>query len=111
MRETPTAYTEDERITVSQAESGEQALEMVRGGGLYQVCVMDMRLPGMDGNATILALHALQPSLRFLVHTGSIHYVLPPSLREIGISSGDVFRKPLADMGLLADAVREAANR
>ena len=36
------------------AESGEEAVELVTGGGDFEVCIMDMRLPGMDGNAAIL---------------------------------------------------------
>lgn len=110
VRDNLAAYLEDEGMHVTQAESGEQALERVAEGGEFSVCVMDMRLPGMDGNATILALHALRPELRFLVHTGSANYALPPALRDIGMSAAQVFMKPLADMAILANAIREVSS-
>lgn len=110
VRDNLAAYLEDEGMQVTQAESGEQAVERVHAGGKFAVCVMDMRLPGMDGNATIVALHALQPELQFLVHTGSANYALPPALRAIGMSAAQVFMKPLADMAVLANAIREAGE-
>ena len=108
VRDNLAAYLEDEGMLIGQAESGEQAVAMVEDGERFEVCIMDMRLPGMDGNAAILALHALQPGLRFLVHTGSANYSPPPALRDIGIADAQVFMKPLADMAVLAQAIREA---
>ncbi|MCZ6828073.1 MAG: response regulator [Gammaproteobacteria bacterium] len=110
VRENLVAYLEDEGMQMAGAESGEQAVQMVRDGGQYQVCVMDMRLPGMDGNATVMALHALRPELVFLVHTGSANYALPAELRAIGIVDQDVFMKPLLDMALLANAIRAVSE-
>jgi len=109
VRENLAAYLEDEGMRVTQAESGEQAMERMQEGAKFAVCVMDMRLPGMDGNASILALHPLQPGLHFLIHTGSANYSLPPALRAIGMSEAQVFMKPLADMAVLADAITEAS--
>ena len=109
VRDNLAAYMEDEGMNVTQAESGEQAVERVNAGSKDAVCVMDMRLGGMDGNATILELHALQPELRFLIHTGSANYALPPALRAIGMTDSQVFMKPLADMGILAEAIREVS--
>jgi two-component system OmpR family response regulator len=106
VRENLAAFLEDEGMRVTQAESGEQALETV-AECRFQACVMDMRLPGMDGNAAILALYELQPDLHFLIHTGSVNYSLPPALRRLGMSEAQVFMKPLQDMGILADAIRE----
>jgi CheY-like chemotaxis protein len=110
IRENLLAYLEDEGMQIAGAESGEQAVQMVRDGARYQVCVMDMRLPGMDGNATVMALHALRPELVFLVHTGSTNYALPPELRAIGLVDRDVFMKPLLDMALLANAIRAVSK-
>ena len=106
VRENLVAYLEDEGMQIAGAESGEQAVQMVRDGPQYQVCVMDMRLPGMDGNATVMALHALRPELLFLIHTGSVNYALPAELRAIGIVDQNVFMKPLVDMAVLANAIR-----
>jgi len=99
------AYLEDDGFDVACAGSGEEALEAVQNGLAPDVCIMDMRLPGMDGNAAIRALSELRPDLRFLVHTGSAGYSVPEDLREYGLDSGHVFHKPLHDMAVLVEAV------
>jgi DNA-binding NarL/FixJ family response regulator len=70
---------------------------------------MDMRLPGLDGNATILQLHELFPEMRFIIHTGSIDYRLPTDLRALGVGTEHLFHKPLIDMKPIADAIRSLA--
>lgn len=111
VRENLAAYLEDEGMQIVQAESGEEAVEIVQSGTQFDVCVMDMRLPGMDGNAAIVALHALRPRSGFLVHTGSANYSLPAELRGLGLSEKHVFMKPLSDMGVLADAIRTVGEQ
>lgn len=111
IRENLMAYLEDEGMDVEAAASAEAALDAIAGGERYAVCIMDMRLPGMDGNAAIRALHRLDPDLRFLIHTGSSDYSLPADLRELGLDARQVFHKPLNDMGPLAAAVRALAPR
>ena len=71
---------------------------------------MDMRLPGMDGNDSIRAVHAIAPGLRFLIHTGSAAYSLPADLRTLGLDRSHVFFKPLQDMAPLARAIRALAD-
>ena len=66
---------------------------------------MDIRLPGMDGNAGIRILHGLSPSIKFIIHTGSSDYCLPADLQTLGMREADVFRKPLDTMEPLAQAV------
>jgi CheY-like chemotaxis protein len=111
VRENLAAYLEDEDMLVIEAESGEHAVDLADKGEKFDVCIMDMRLPGMDGNATIVALHQLRPDLMFLVHTGSANYALPPELRALGMTEEHVFMKPLANMGVLADAIRAASEQ
>ena len=98
VRTTMAAYLEDEGFDVTQADSGEEAVTMAEKGLRANVCIMDMRLPGMDGHDAILALHERLPEVRFLIHTGSLSYVLTDDLREIGIGEHALFRKPLQDM-------------
>ncbi len=109
VRTTMAAYLEDEGFDVTQADSGEEAVTMAEKGLRANVCIMDMRLPGMDGHDAILALHERLPEVRFLIHTGSLSYVLTDDLREIGIGEHALFRKPLQDMSVLAEAVRALA--
>ncbi|MBP7584535.1 MAG: response regulator [Spirochaetes bacterium] len=94
------AFLEDEGFAVIPAESGEEALEILKSRPV-DIGIIDMRLPGIDGNTFILQAHALNPRMRFMIHTGSINYTLPRELHEIGVRAEDVFRKPetsLADM-------------
>jgi CheY-like chemotaxis protein len=91
---------------VAAAASGEQAIEFLKQDEGFDVCVMDMRLPGLDGNATIRRLHELVPEMRFIIHTGSIDYRVPSDLQALGIRSDHLFHKPLIDMKPIADAIR-----
>lgn len=105
------AYLEDEGMEVQSVASAEEALAVTYGGCGFDVCVMDMRLPGLDGDAAIRTLHDLRPALRFVVHTGSSTYTIPDDLRAMGIiDQGQLFKKPLSDMGPLAAMVRALAE-
>ncbi len=100
------AYLEDDGLRVQVAHSGEEALRLVEAGLEVQVCILDLRLPGMDGNQTALALHRIAPGIRFLIHTGSTDYTPSPDLGGIGVSPAHLFNKPVADMSRLVQAVR-----
>jgi DNA-binding NtrC family response regulator len=102
-------FLEDEGFMVAAAGSGEAALELIKQDDGFDVCVMDMRLPGLDGNATIRQLHDLSPELRFIIHTGSIDYRVPADLQNLGIHTEHLFHKPLIDMRPIADAIRSIA--
>jgi two-component system, OmpR family, response regulator len=104
------AYFEDEGMKVAGVDSFEAARDLIEDHEPFDVCIMDMRLPGLDGNTAILALHELYPDLRFLIHTGSARYALPIELRRMGIKDEDVFEKPMADMGPMAEAIRRLAG-
>jgi len=105
--ETLRAFLEDEGMRVRIEPSGEAAVAAVRSGAAFDACIMDLRLPGMDGDVAAQELHRLCPALRFLLHTGSADYVVPAALRDIGIHPAHLFRKPLADMTPLAEALHE----
>jgi DNA-binding NtrC family response regulator len=105
VRENLAAFFEDEGFAVFTAGTGEDALAALSSHA-FDVGIVDMRLPGMDGNTLIVKAHELQPSMRFLIHTGSATYELPATLRVIGMTQDHVFKKPLADMAELARAAR-----
>lgn len=112
VREGLRAFFEDEGFAVTLADSGEAALALVQEGARFDVCVMDIRLPEMDGNDAIRALHAASGGeIAFLIHTGSAEYALPEDLAALGLSGADIFWKPLTDMTPLAEAVLAASRR
>ncbi|MGD2137905.1 MAG: response regulator [Gammaproteobacteria bacterium] len=100
-------YLEDEGWTVEGAGSGEEALEMISSGGRFDVCILDQRLPGISGDATLRAMHALCPDLRFIIHTGDVGYTLPDDLQALAAGPVRLFKKPLLDMEPLAGAIRD----
>lgn len=95
------SFFEDEGYEVLTARSGEESIEVLQTGK-PDICIVDMRLPGMDGNTLILKMHELLPGLKFLIHTGSPTYNIPYKLYNIGIRMNHVLKKPVGNMnGLL----------
>ena len=105
------AFLEDEGMQVTSVGTGEEALELMESGARWDVCVMDLRLPGIDGSIAIRSLHHHNPEMQFVIHTGSAAFSLPKDLRAMGISDLQLFRKPIEDMEKLAETVKCLAVR
>jgi CheY-like chemotaxis protein len=95
------AFLEDEGFTVRTTVSGEEGLQLL-AAERFDGVIVDMRLPGMDGNTFILQAYRMQPVLIFLIYTGSVGYVPPPELEAIGIRPEATLRKPLHDLAVLS---------
>jgi len=104
-------FLEDEGMQVAGAASGEEAVDIARNDPGFDVCIMDMRLPGMNGDTAIRTLHEIRPDLKFIIHTGSADYTIPDDLRALGIDEAVFFAKPLLDMQPLAETVAALAGR
>lgn len=89
---------------VISASSGEQAMQILADERV-DVGIIDMRMPGMDGNTVILNAHRLQPEMKFLILTGSINYLMPEALKRMGMTDDHLFKKPLLDMKVLVRAI------
>jgi DNA-binding NtrC family response regulator len=101
------AYLEDEGYEVVDVGKGEEGLHALVEEPA-DVAIVDMRLPGMDGNAFVEQAHHLQPKMTFFIYTGSVGYKPPASLQAIGVGEEHVFKKPLGDIALLVDAMRKS---
>jgi two-component system response regulator (stage 0 sporulation protein F) len=99
-------FLEDHDFDVMSASSAENALELSLAHS-YAVAVVDIRLPGMDGDALIRQLHRHAPDTRFLIYTGSVNYYLSPELEGLGMQQKHVLRKPLADMSVLTERIHQ----
>ena len=78
-------FFEDEGYDVRCALSGEEAMDILRQEKI-DAAVVDMRLPGIDGNEVIR--RAIKEELldKFIILTGSTDYKIPAGLRDMGFS-------------------------
>ena len=102
-------FLEDHGYPVFAAPNAEDGLDQLNLAH-PDVCIVDMRLPDMNGNEFILRAHQFNPRLKFIIFTGSVEYNLPESLLGIGLCSTDILFKPLTDMRILVDKIRALSS-
>lgn len=59
--------TEREAQIVGEAASGEEALDLLKGGNLPDIVIMDISLPGMSGIDAARTIRALYPKIKVLI--------------------------------------------
>ena len=91
------AYLEEEGFTISSYDEAEAALAALPTFK-PDLCIVDIRLPAMDGNQFILQSMDVDPNLKFIIYTGYPHYQLSTELTERGINPKQILHKPLLDM-------------
>ncbi len=97
-------YFEDRLWRALQAESGEQALELLEEESPH-AAVVDIRMRGMDGNAFIRKAYQRNSKIAFVICTGSPEYCVPPDLLELNCVSGQLLKKPVRTMADLENAI------
>lgn len=100
------AYLEDEDYDVLEAGNGLDALELVMHHK-PALGIVDMRLPGIDGNEFIIKAHELHPQMKFIIHTGSSDYVIPKQLMNLGIDKSQIVQKPVPDMDIFVQVINK----
>lgn len=89
-------------------ESAEDALQSL-SQRRADLCIVDMRLPGMNGQDFILRACKADLCGAFMLHTGSMDFSLTKELLGCGLTKDDVFFKP-CDMGLMLARIRQVLN-
>jgi two-component system nitrogen regulation response regulator NtrX len=92
-----------EGYAISTATSGESALEMLSGGKEFDLAILDLKLPGIDGIETLKKIRSLkeQASIPILMISG--HATLHDAVEAVKLGATDFFEKPLdRDRVLLA---------
>lgn len=89
-------------------ESAEQALETLALEPA-DLCIVDMRLPGMNGEAFIRQAWERRLCGSFLLHTGSMDCSLTKGLQDCGMTQADIFFKP-CDMVTMLSRIRKRLN-
>ena len=110
IRQLLTMFLEDvEEFSLREVSSAEQALDELSREPAW-LCIVDIRLPGMNGMEFIKAARIKNICKNFLIHTGSIELFLPNELAEQGLTQKDVFFKP-CDMYELLARIREIVGQ
>jgi CheY-like chemotaxis protein len=108
LRKCLAAGLDREGFAVWAADGGLAAVELFcRDGDAIDVALVDVRMPGMDGPATLRALRRLSPSLPCCLMTGNPEPYTEDELRGFGAAT--VIPKPFL-VDLVADALRRAAG-
>ncbi len=95
VRESFADFFEDHLWDVVQAGSGEEALEILEHETV-QAAIVDVRLPGMDGNEFIRTMCQRTDSIAFVICTGSPEYLVPEDLLSKRCVSDVLMKKPIS---------------
>jgi CheY-like chemotaxis protein len=100
VRQSLVDYFEDRSWDPLEADSGEAALLLLENGQ-PDAAIVDIRLPGMDGNEFIRNACQRYPHMVFLICTGSPEFAVPQDLKAQPNVSNEIFRKPVDDLARL----------
>lgn len=95
---------EDLGCEVEAADSGEAALDLARGGVVFQAALIDFAMPGLNGGETARRLRTLSPGLPVVLMSG---YANLNDLAETW--AGPVLRKPFGAQALGRELARVTA--
>lgn len=100
-------YFEDNLWQVIQAETAEQALAILESEQA-SAALVDIRLPGIDGNMFIREALEREINMAFIICSGSPSYSVPVDLQQHMNVSDTFFRKPVANFEALEEDVLQA---
>lgn len=94
-------------LDVAVANSGEQALQLA-GDRIFDVVVLDLAMPGIDGIETLKGLRELQPDCQVLLLSG--HGTVKSGVEAMKFGAVDFLEKPI-ELDELLVKVHEAGVR
>jgi DNA-binding NtrC family response regulator len=98
---------EKKGFDVQTATSGSEALEMLRASPVH-VVILDVKMPGMDGVATLREIKRQFPMIEVIMLTG--HATVESAIDGLKSGAVDYLMKP-ADIDEIIDKATEAFNR
>ena len=89
------------------ASSGTEALEKIRGQNIH-VVILDVKMPGMDGNATLKEIKRLYPLTEVIMLTG--HATMESAIDGLKSGAFDYLMKPV-DIDIIIQKAEEAFEK
>jgi len=109
IRESLQDFLEDYEFRVTAVDSSEEALAVL-ARERHDILIVDLRLPGISGEALVLEAHNRYPGTKFVIHTGSVDYQLSEELQSIGMHPGHMLLKPVTDMEVIVNLIMKLVN-
>jgi len=106
IKENLVLFLEDQDFSVHSTASAEKGLELLKTGEKFNLGIIDIRLPKMSGDKFIVESHKIDPTMKFIIHTGSIDFELNNELIAVGLTKEDVFKKPVVDIISLINRIK-----
>jgi CheY-like chemotaxis protein len=94
---------------VGEAADGEEGLSQFGGGGVYDVVLLDQRMPGIDGLETLRRLLARAPDARVVMVTAFASVELAVDAMRLGATN--FLRKPMTPEALRGAVAGALADR
>lgn len=91
-------FFEDYDIPTICCFSGEEAIEHIEAHPECTRAIINLRLPGMDGDKLLIKLKKINPQLHILIHTGALDFTISDVLVSLGVEPEDLFYKPQNNM-------------
>ncbi|MCL2789422.1 MAG: response regulator [Desulfobulbus sp.] len=107
LRETIVKRLNARKIQTEGAASGINALEILKDKD-FDVIVLDVKMPGMDGIETLQHIKKLKPEIEVIMLTG--HASLEFGLKGMQLGAFDYVMKP-APLNELLDTIGQAYNK
>lgn len=106
-RETIVKRLKSRKIIAEGAEDGKKALEMINGS-VFDVIVLDVKMPGMDGIETLRHIKSKNPQIEVIMLTG--HASVEFGIKGMQLGAFDYVMKP-APLHDLLDKIRQAYDK
>ena len=104
VRESLVDFFEDRGWGVLSASTSEEAFDLLKHEKVAGA-IVDIRLPGVDGNEFMRVVSEIHPTLACVVSTGSPEYHTPKDLVDLPQVSKKIFSKPVVDLKDLEKAL------
>ena len=90
---------EETRVTVTWARVGQEAVDLVAAGEHYDLILMDMKMPVLDGFETTVLIKKINPEIPVIAQTA---YAMPDERNKcMEVGCDDYLSKPISMEELL----------
>ena len=95
-------------LSTERAQSGPQAIELLRSRPPFALLVCDWKMPGMDGIETLRHIKQMKPEIEVIMLTG--HASVEFGLKGMQLGAFDYVMKP-APLNELLDTINQAWSK